>query len=121
VRTLEAKITWATEANGCIERPFSGIQPSMLVAGELIMARIESQHATKEMERGQAYDVLIKLPYGEQYEAHLIPEMEVKLQVGERVIATGTVTHLTVESGTPVESTRRMVSTAPKYGHLYKK
>jgi hypothetical protein len=94
MRTLEARITWSTEANGCIEAPFSGIQPSLLVAGDLIMSRIESRDGSKEMERGQTYDVLINLPYGEHYAAHLVLGMEVRLQVGERVIATGSITHV---------------------------
>jgi hypothetical protein len=94
MRTLEAAITWNTEENGCIEAPFSGIQPSMLVGGDLIMARVERWNGDKTMERGQTYEVTIKLPYGEHYAEHLVPGMDIRLQVGERVIATGAVTRV---------------------------
>jgi hypothetical protein len=91
---LEARITWNTEAAGCIESPFSGIQPSFWVAGDLIASRVESRDGTKTMERGRSYDVLISLPYGENYEPHLRPGMEVRLQVGGRVIAVGSVSRV---------------------------
>lgn len=91
MKTLQARITWNTEDQGCVEKPFSGIQPSFAVAGDLIVSRIERSDGMKEMERGNTYDVLIRLPYGEMYQQHLFPGMEVKLQVGARVIATGTV------------------------------
>jgi hypothetical protein len=91
MKTIEANITWNSAENGCLEAPFSGIQPSFLVAGELITSRIESADGYEIMERGQSYRVIIKLPYGEQYVAHLHPGMEVRLHVGERRIATGKV------------------------------
>lgn len=91
MRTLEARIAWKSEEEGCIEQPFSGIQPSILVAGDLIIARVEIRGGAAKMERGKVCDVLIKLPYGEHYSAHLHPGMAVRLQVGERIIAEGIV------------------------------
>lgn len=94
INTIEAKITWNTEDHGCIESPFSGIQPSLAVAGELIMSRVECKDGTKKMKRGHCYDVIITLSYGQRYKAHLLPGMDVRLQVGERIIATGSVTNV---------------------------
>lgn len=91
MKTLEARITWNLEQNGCLEEPFSGIQPSFLVAGDLIMSRVESRDGSTMMKRGETYEVVISLPYGEHYAAHLRPGMPVRLQVGGRIVATGTV------------------------------
>lgn len=64
----------------------------MLVAGDLVMSRIEGKDSVTRMERGKSYDVVITLPYGEFYDEHLAQGMDIRLQVGARVIATGTVT-----------------------------
>lgn len=94
MKTLEAKITWNKEDNGCIEAPFSGIQPSLAVGGDLITSRIERRDGQKTMERGQSYEVFIMLPYGEHYSEYLTVGMDVSLQVGSRIIAVGSVTHI---------------------------
>ena len=91
MKILDARITWNTEADGGLEEPFSGIQPSFLVAGELIMSRVESRDGIATMKRGSTYEVVITLPYGEKYATHLHSGMPVRLQVGNRTIGTGTV------------------------------
>ena len=91
MKILEARITWNSEAVGCLEEPFSGIQPSFLVGGDLIMSRVESRDGLTTMKRGSTHDVLISLPYGQNYVSHLHSGMPVRLQVGERIIANGTV------------------------------
>ena len=96
MKILDAIIRWNTEEEGCLEVPFSGIQPSFLVGGDLIMSRVEHQDG-KEMARGETYPVRISLPYGEKYQEHLKEGMSAQLQVGKRIIATGTVTRI-VES-----------------------
>ncbi|HEY1081333.1 MAG TPA: hypothetical protein VGE29_03675 [Prosthecobacter sp.] len=93
---LEARITWGNLNDGCLEAPFSGIKPSFFVAGELIAAIVECEVAA--MERGHTYDVLIKLPYGARYLLHLNPGAKTRLQVGERVIATGEILRVRKDS-----------------------
>lgn len=90
MKVLEASIRWNTKEEGCLEEPFSGIQPSFLVGGNLIMSRVEHQDG-KEMARGETYSVRISLPYGENYQEYLNEGMSAQLQVGKRIIATGTV------------------------------
>ena len=94
MRTLEAEITWRTEAEGCLEQPFSGIRPSFAVGGDLVMSRVDAMDGSADMQRGKCYNVLIDLPYGEHYKEHLQVGMEARLQVGARIIGSGVVTKI---------------------------
>ncbi len=51
------------------------------------------------MDRGSVYTVLITLPYGEVYASFISVGMPVRLQAGERVLATGSVMAVLEEKG----------------------
>ena len=72
---LIADVQWKTPSDGGLTtKPFSGIQPSFSVAGDLIISRVVCADGTSQMNYGEKYHVRVDLPYGEQYkdEIHAI-------------------------------------------------
>lgn len=88
---IDAAIIWkGIEKGGLTQQPFSGIQPSFSVGGDLIMCSVFRKN-DEVMFWEQEYEVTIKLPYGEIYQSQIKPGVKFNLNLGGRVIGSGTV------------------------------
>jgi hypothetical protein len=89
---FDATVTWRSEdAKALTVEPFSGIQPSFAIGEDLIISQVLRSDGGREMRPGQAYEVEIRLPYGEAYQRQITPGLEFSLNVGGRVVALGRV------------------------------
>ena len=53
------------------------------------MSQIVRSDGKAEMQRGEEYDVVVKLPYGEECRDKIVVGMPFNLNIGSRVVATG--------------------------------
>jgi len=96
---IDATIIWkGIEEGGLTQQPFSGIQPSFAVGGDLIMCSVFRKDGEEEMFWEKGYAVTIKLPYGEVYQSQIKPGMKFNLNVGARIVGTGII-HSVLQNG----------------------
>ena len=89
---LLAEIRFRTaEEGGMTRNPHSGLKPSFMVNGDLIMCELLKVEGDNEFKRGKTYKTKITLGYGEMYKQHIHLGMNFTLQTGEKVIANGIV------------------------------
>ena len=69
---------------------FSGMQPSILISGDLVACKIVP-HESDVIKRGVEYNVMIELPYGEIYSSKVFVGMKFSLNIGGKVIGNGVV------------------------------
>lgn len=94
---LHAKVKWKLESEGGLaQQPFSGIQPSFSIKGDLIMSQVLCVHGSDFWEKNKEIEVQINLPYGEQYADSIKQGLVFNLNVGGQVIATGVVQKIIV-------------------------
>ena len=70
---------------------FSGMRPSFNLNGEPITSEVVSAVGCQVLDKGARHEVIIALPYGEVLGDHLGASAKFRLQVGGRLLATGTI------------------------------
>ena len=94
---LEARICLRTSDNGGMRRPgFRGMRPNFSVGGDLITSQISRLDGGDLMPLGTAHDVLVQLPYGDEFGFvdRIHDGMAFTLNQGRQVIGDGVVTRV---------------------------
>lgn len=85
-----AEIKLNKENEGGMDRDgFSGMMPSFNVNGELIMCKLIYGDINTKILRGQTYNIIIQLPYGERYKDVINAGYLFNLNIGGRIIGKG--------------------------------
>jgi hypothetical protein len=93
---IKATVVWRGAIEGGLTtRPYCRIQPSFAVAGQLIISQVFAADGSQEMPVGEECLVELRLPYGENFRDQIRPGLVFTLNVGARVVATGSVVSLT--------------------------
>ena len=88
-----ARVYFRTADEGGLTNPaFSGIQPSIEIAGDLVACRIFCGEEGTEMALGEKHDVQLALAYESKASAKLEKNFHFGLNVGGRVIGGGVIT-----------------------------
>lgn len=89
---IRARIVLADDAGKVHgQRAFSGMQPSMDIDGGLVACKVVRGELSAPIPRAEAVEVLLGLPYGEEFEEKLRSGYRFNLNVASRVLGSGVI------------------------------
>ncbi|MCO7226070.1 hypothetical protein [Pleionea sp. CnH1-48] len=89
---INAKIYFKTKEEGGLHKDgVSGMQPSFFMPNDLIICKLISNTGDHQFKLGNEYELVVELPYGEEFKDEVVASYKFHLNIGGLEFASGVV------------------------------